>query len=85
MSSISITTPRTASGRARLATRAKALGRLVLAGLLAAHDVLSRHAEQRRAVAHLSALTDAQLRDLGVGRADIVSAVCVGRAREQRR
>lgn len=36
---------------------------------------LMRHAEERRAIAHLRGLSDAQLRDLGLDRADILRVV----------
>ena len=39
-----------------------------------------REDEERRAIAHLRQLTDAQLRDMGITREEIVHAVRFGRA-----
>jgi uncharacterized protein YjiS (DUF1127 family) len=39
----------------------------------------ARHGEERRLIAHLRAMSDSQLRDLGIARADIPGVV-VGRA-----
>lgn len=53
---------------------------LALAGAVrAGWGAFARHAEERRAIARLSGFSDAQLRDLGIDRSDIVSAVCTAR------
>ena len=52
----------------------------ILAILLRLANALHQHWTERRDRAHLMALSDAQLRDIGLGRAEIDQAVRFGRS-----